>query len=221
MTTQLQKSLSRLEALEKAQLELAKNMVEAYDGAMYSIDLLISGALNRSLALSDGFKSLVNSKNLICAGAILRLQVDTAIRIFAGTLVNDTNKFVSEVLKGKHIRNMKDRDGNRMTDRYLVEKLSDEYSWLPNVYDKTSSYIHLSDTHLFASVQSVKKDKRTLSVKISPVDRDEIPEKLYIEAVEAFIASTEIIIRFVEGWIFTKSHPEIAAKLKAESIKKG
>jgi hypothetical protein len=70
-------------------------------------------------------------------------------------------------------------------------------------------------------VQNVKEDKRTLSVKISSVDRDEIPEKLYNEAVEAFIASTEIIIRFVKGWIFTKSNPEIAAELKAESIKKG
>ena len=58
MTTQLQKSLNRLEALEKAQVELAKKMIEAYDGAMYAIDLFISGALNRSLALSDGFKGL-------------------------------------------------------------------------------------------------------------------------------------------------------------------
>ena len=196
-------------------------MIEAYGGSMYAMDLFISGALNRSLALSDGFRGLVKSKNLICAGAILRLQIDTAIRIFAGTLVEDTNNFVSDVLKGKHIRNFKDRDGNRMTDRYLVTKLSDEYPWLPNVYDKTSSYIHLSDTHLFASVQNVKKDKRTLSVKISPVDRDEVPEKLYDKAVEAFIASTEIIVRFVDGWIFTKSNPEITARLKAESIKKG
>ena len=59
------------------------------------------------------------------------------LRIFAGTLVDDTNKFVSDFLQGKHIRNLKDRDGNRMTDRYLVEKLSDEYPWLPNVYAKT------------------------------------------------------------------------------------
>jgi hypothetical protein len=137
MTTQLKKSLSRLEALDRTQLKLAKNMIKAYDGAMYAIDLFISGALNRSLALSDGFKVLVKSKNLICAGAILRLQIDTAIKIFAGTLVNDTNNFVSDVLKGKHIRNLKDRDGNKMTDRYLVEKLSDDYPWLPSVYDKT------------------------------------------------------------------------------------
>ena len=82
MTTQLQKSLNRLKALEKTQLELAKNMIEAYGGSMYAIDLFISGALNRSLALSDGFKGLVKSKNLICAGAILRLQVDTAIKDF-------------------------------------------------------------------------------------------------------------------------------------------
>jgi hypothetical protein len=221
MISQLQQSLNRVEDLENAQIELAKRMIKAYDGAMYAVDLFISGALNRSAALSEGFKSLVKSKNLICAGAILRLQIDTAIRIFAVTLVDDSNQFVSDVLKGKHIRDLKDRDGKKMTDRYLVEQLSDEYPWLPKVYEKTSSYIHFSDTHLFASVQNVEKDKRTLSLKISAVDRDEIPEKLYIEAVEAFNAATEIIVRFVKGWIFTKSNPEIAAKLKAESIKKG
>jgi hypothetical protein len=221
MTTQFQKSLTRLEDLEKAQIESYKRMMEAYDSAMYAVDLFISGALNRSVALSEGFRSLVKAKNLICAGAILRLQIDTAIRIFAGTLVDDTNQFVSDVLKGHHIRNLKDRDGKKMTDKYLVEKLSGEYPWLPKVYEKTSSYIHLSDTHLFASVQNVDKDKRTLSLKISAVDRDEIPEKLYVEAVDAFNAATEIIVRQVGGWIFTKSNPEIAAKLKAESIKKG
>ena len=219
MTTQLLKSLERLESLENSQLELAKNMIQAHEGSIYAMDLFILGALNRSLATSDGFKGLVKSKNLICAGAILRLQIDTAIRIFAGTLVEDTNKFVGDILKGKHIRNLKDRDGNKMTDRYLVAKLSDGYPWLPNVYKKTSSYIHLSDTHLLASVQNEKKDNGTLSVKTSPVDRDEVPEKLYNEAVEVFIASTEIIIRFVDGWIITKSNPEIAARLKAETIK--
>lgn len=221
MTTQLQKSLNRLKELEKAQIELAKTMIEAYDGSMYAIDLFISGALNRSAALSEGFKGLVKSKNLICAGAILRLQIDTAIRIFAGTLVDDTNLFVSDILKGQHIRNLKDRDENKMTNKYLVNKLSNEYPWLPKVYEKTSSYIHLSDTHLFASVQSIEKDKRKLSLKISPFDRHEIPEKFYIEAVDAFNAAIEIIVRFVEGWIFTKSNPEISAKLKAESIKEG
>lgn len=221
MTAQLQKSLNRLEDFKKDQIELAKRMIEAYDGAMYSVDLYIAGALNRSEALSEGFKSLLKSKNLICAGAILRLQIDTAIRIFAGTLVDDTNQFVGDVLKGQHISKLKDRDGKKMTDRYLVEKLSDEYPWLPKVYEKTSSYIHLSDTHLFASVQNVKEEKRTLSFKISSIDRDEIPEKFYIEAVDAFNAATEIIVRFVEGWIFTKSNPEIAAKLKSESTRKG
>ena len=65
-----------------------------------------------------------------------------------------------------------------------------------------------------------KKDK-TLSIKISPIDKEEIPRELYIEAVDAFIESTKMLIRFIEGWIFTKSYPEQAKTLREKYLKEG
>ena len=217
----MKNSLDQLKAIEKKQLELAKKMLKAYNESLYNMDILVSAALNRSLSLSKGFRVLINEKNLICAGALLRLQIDTAIRIFAGTLVENSNKFVRDVSRGKHIRNLKDRDGNKMTDKYLVEKLSDEYPWLPTVYEKTSSYIHFSDTHIFSSMHTLKNEEKTISIKISSIDKEETPQELYIEAIQAFIASTKMLIRFIEGWIFTKSNPELAKSLREEYLKKG
>ncbi len=137
----MQKPLDQLINLEKTQIDLAKRMVGCHDSSLYAVDLLMSAAINRSLSLSKGFSTLIQDKNLICAGAILRLQIDTAMRIFAGTLVEDSNQFAIDVISGKHIRNMRDRDGNNMTDKYLVGKLSDIYPWLTSVYEKTSGYI--------------------------------------------------------------------------------
>lgn len=41
-------SLARLADLDQAHLELAKQMFDACGGAMYGMDLLAAGALNRS-----------------------------------------------------------------------------------------------------------------------------------------------------------------------------
>ena len=215
----MKKSIAQLISLEKTQVDLAKEMLKAYNESLYAVDLLISAAINRSLSLSKGFRTLVKEKNLICAGAILRLQIDTAIRIFAGTLIEDSNQFASAVIQGQHIRNMKDRDGKKMTDKYLVEKLSDIYSWLPSVYEKTSGYIHFSDTHIFSSMHTLNKTEKTISIKISPFDKEEMPQELYVEAIEAFIATTKILIRFIKGWILTKSYPEQAKKLRDRHLK--
>jgi len=44
-------SLLSLDRLDKAHLELGEQMFEAFGGAMYGMDLLAAGALNRSKAL--------------------------------------------------------------------------------------------------------------------------------------------------------------------------
>ena len=48
-------------------------MLEASGGALYGMDLLAAGALNRSQPHIVGFRQLVEAKNLICGGALLRL----------------------------------------------------------------------------------------------------------------------------------------------------
>ena len=76
-----------LAELEAVHLRLGKEMFEAFGGAMYGMDLLAAGALNRSKAHIAGFSTLIKAKNLICSGALLRLQLDTAMRFFAAFLV--------------------------------------------------------------------------------------------------------------------------------------
>jgi hypothetical protein len=65
----LEASLLSLGRLDKAHLELGKQMFEAFGGAMYGMGLLAAGALNRSKAHIAGFRTLLEAKNLICAGA--------------------------------------------------------------------------------------------------------------------------------------------------------
>lgn len=217
LSKSLVESLSTLAVLDKAHLELGKDMSKAYGGAIYGMDLLAFGALNRSKALIAGFRTLIEARNLICAGALLRLQLDTAMRFFAAFIVEKPHDFAIAVLGGKRIRDLRDRDGKRMTDAYLASKLGEEFEWVPRVYDRTSSYVHLSSTHLMSalSLKAGEGESREFEAKISAEDKP-IPDWIYIEASDAFCASTDILLRYVHGWVFTKGNPELIEKLKRE-----
>ena len=206
----LETRLARLVPLDEAHLELGKQMFEAFGGALYGMDLLAAGALNRSKAHLGGFRQLIGAKNLICAGALLRLQLDTALRFHAAFLVEHPHEFAIAVLGGKRIRDLKDRHGEKMTDAYLVRKLGEEFDWVPRVYERTSGYVHLSATHLMSAMGSTEgaaEPDRSITIKIAAEDKP-LPSWIYIEAVDAFRAATELLLRYVHGWVFTKANPK-------------
>jgi hypothetical protein len=209
-------AFQHLSELDTLHTQIGKDVFTAYGGALYGMDFLAIGALNRSKAHVAGFTSLINAKNLICAGALLRLQLDTAMRFFAAFLVDDPHGFAMKVLSGEKIRKLHDKDGNALTDSYLARRLGMEYEWVPRVYEKTSGYVHLSATHLMSSL-SVKGDASQpgqFEAKIAAEDKD-LPEWLYIETIDAFSASTEILLRYVHGWAFTKDNPDVVKAARA------
>ncbi len=158
---------------------------------------------------------MIEARNFICAASILRLQLDTALRFAAAWLAPDPHLLAHEVLKGTSIRAQKDRGGHQMTDAYLVSILAKEYPWITNVYKQTSGYIHLSEKHIFNSVIEVGHDGR-FAMKMSP-DDVVITDNLYVEAVQAFQAATDVFLRYLEGWVYTKAHVPAATKGGASS----
>lgn len=213
----LEASLTRLKYLDEVHLELGKQMFEAFGGTLYGMDLLTAGVLNRSKAHIAGFRQLIEGKNLICAGALLRLQLDTALRLYAAFLVERPHDFAFAVLGGQRIRDLKDRDGMKMTDSYLVKRLGLEYDWIPRVYERTSGYVHLSAIHLLSAMEAsdCADSDRKITIKISAEDK-RLPEDVYVETIDAFAAATDILLQYVHGWVFTKANPELVQKWKLD-----
>lgn len=211
----VEKALTVLESDQKELVDLAAKMVRAYDGAVYPFDLFANSAVNRSLALSSGFCTLIRDRNLICAGALLRLQLDTAIRFFAGFIVENPHDFAQAVLDGKQIRKLKDQGGKPMSDRHLLSILAKEFPWIEPVYEKTSDYVHLSGTHISSTFDELSKENGSFKIKIGAVDK-ELPEDVYLEAITVFQQSMLIFVRYLNGWIYTKNNPEIVAQMKAK-----
>ena len=197
--------LRRLKKKEKRLLKLAGLGLQADGGAMYPFDFWTNAAANRGIQLSSGFRSSIKKQNAICSGALLRLQIDTALRYSAGWLVKDPHGFVGQIMNGEQINKLRDDDGNLMKDWYLVKRMAQKYPWIEEVYERTSGYVHFSDVHIWSTLcDSEQKEGRTaVTIKIGARDREDLSE-LYLEMITAFEAATDILVNYVEGWVYTK-----------------
>lgn len=202
----LEKLLKHLENAQSFHLEVGLKMSQTGSGAIWPVDLLANGVLNRSANLVDGFIILVRKRNFICCAPLLRLQIDNCLRFYAVYLVKDCHQFAVDVLQGTPVSKIKDRNGKPMTDKYLAEKLNEKHPWILRVYKRTSGYVHLSNTHIFSTVDKTSEEMQArgiLNFKIGRGDNFE-DDELYEKAVSAFIETTKVLFNYLIGWIKTK-----------------
>lgn len=108
---------------------------------------LIFSIVHRAIELNRGFKALTETNNWITAINLLRLQADNCMRLFAISLVEDRLDLYNRIQNGEHIRNIKDAEGNKMTDLYLSQKLDHLYPGFRMLYENTSGFIHFSNEY--------------------------------------------------------------------------
>jgi len=160
-------------------------------------DFFGMGIGRRALALSSGFRVMIEHRNSLCALPIVRMQLDTALRLYAGFFVTDHQKFCHAVMQGAPIDRMKADDGSVMKDRYLVNRVAKRNPWMTTVYKLTSGYIHFSDRHIFEAVRKGEGEKAQMA--IGPVDFDRKP-KHFLEPMRC-VHHLNLIIEFaLKDW---------------------
>jgi hypothetical protein len=192
-------ALTELRELSAEHLDLGKFVLQQ---TFYPLDFLAVAVLNRSLVLLHGFADLLASKRLVAAAPLVRLQLDNALRFSAAWLVPDPHQFAIAVLGGSRIDRLKDREGKRLSDSHLMSRLKDQHPWIEGLYQKTSGYVHLSEAAIFNAVRM--GEGQSLRIHISQHDQF-IPDRLYLEAVDAFRAATMVVFRYVHSWAYTKN----------------
>jgi hypothetical protein len=189
----------------KDHIQLAFLCIQAADGNTYNPDLWVNAAVRRSIQVLDGFATMVLARNLTCCGAMLRTQLDTAMRLFASTIVSDADAFVSHMMGGGKLDHFRDRAGVKLTDRHLCQELSKfdpEYGWVPRVYAATCEFVHMSGRHV--TYMAEVTGERTISYDIQLHD-DRWPERSMLESIRVFGATTDVILSFVHSWLLQKS----------------
>jgi hypothetical protein len=136
--------LQAMKDLERADNEIKELFIQM-QGKDFGYDFLLAiGIARRSCALTSGFKSMLEAKNSLCALALVRMQLDNSLRLYAGFFSKDRMKFSKDVLNGKIISKMKADDNQPMTDNYLARRVSTKNPWVINVYKRpagTSTFL--------------------------------------------------------------------------------
>jgi hypothetical protein len=202
-------AVQNLRASKKAHLDVWTYMMK---GVFFPLDLLAAATLNRSLCLIAGFCTLIESKNIVAAAPLLRMQLDNCLRFSASWLVEKPHEFAERILEGVPIRRLKDRHGNLMTDKHLVETLAAEHPWIKPTYEKSSGYVHLSEKHFFNCMSVVSEKERIINLKISDEDAF-IPDIIYLEGIATFAEATKTVLQFAKRWAFTRNNPKPVAEL--------
>lgn len=131
--------------LRSAELEM---VVPFMNGDFTQWDLYLALSSEYAVRLTDGFISMLESRNLVCAAQLLRAQVGTCLRTFALFAAKDQDAFLERAFNDGRIDRMRDYTGKKMTDARLQELLEPFDSQIKNVYAETSGWVHFSTSIL-------------------------------------------------------------------------
>ena len=197
--TTIDEGLEVLGKHEKALIQLGHSTLSAAGGALYTIDFYVMGAVKRGLAVTAGFRRLIGDRNLVCAGALLRMQLETALRFFGLSLLEHPHDAALELMGGSHMRRMKSRDGHLLRDAYLVDQLSHRHPWVKSVYAETSAFVHFTEKQIFAGLIDVNDEERSFQMLVA-TDDTQAPESAFLEALDAFDAATTLLGELISSW---------------------
>ena len=201
---ELKEILDSIDAYIKELFKLGKWMLEAHPN-LYSYDRFCTAILNRTVNFHKAYISLLKDKNFIAAAPLVRVHMDSLLRLYATRLTNyNVDDFSNKVLGGEKIKNFKDKKGKNLSDNYLVKVLSKEPEmfWVKDIYEQGSGYVHFS--HLVTKQSfGFTSDEILLNGRIR-LDDDLIPISEKIAASIVMMKISNKIAEFIMEWVEQK-----------------
>jgi hypothetical protein len=194
-----------LAAIEKVAEDLSQ-LPETYLGPMgttiHDIDWFALAAIKKTVSLSHAFCTLVREKNTLSAAALVRLQVDTALRVFGLSLVEDVEDAGARLMNDERYDRLKSRDNERLTDAFLHEQLDRRYPGLTGVYRSSSAYVHLSGKHIKTGLWS-REGNPTLYFNLNATDAER-PDEWFADIVSKFSQATNLTAGLITSFMHSR-----------------
>jgi hypothetical protein len=140
------------------------------------------------------------------------MQVDSLARVSYVATAPRADQIAADVLGGGEFRKFKDAEGQRLTDRRLIELATPAHPWLEDVYTATSSWVHFSPEHVRAAwqVRQGDGDADGGGLRLSgaiPLRPEQIPLSTLDELLAAMTKATEELFGYSEAWESRKGRP--------------
>lgn len=200
----LKNTIDQIRERQTDHLKLLHAVLQADGRRLFPADLIVTGAVQRSLMVTKGFLSMLRSQNYLCAGALLRLQIDNILRLYAASLFPSGSDTLKAFLEDRPLSRLKAPDGKPLTDKELCTRVGKIYSWVPLVYERTSGFVHFSGVALLSAIQGISTDGTIqFAVGARLGRRWRTAERL--EAAQAFDEATKAVLEMVYSWGYTKA----------------
>ena len=194
----IKKHTTTLHKLRKQGVALAAGIIGQ---SLTKDDFFFCASLDRCINLIDGFIDVLNQRNLTCAGALLRLQMDNCMRTYAVFIAEDKAAVIDCIISGERVNRQVSKDGSQLSDSYLKKELSKIDSGFSDIYDQASGYIHLSEKAFYQTVVSCEDYHINFQIGHA------LPEKfnpILIEAADAFIHYVKLHYRILDAVVDSK-----------------
>lgn len=160
------------------------------------------------------FCQLMESRNIIAAESILRSQLDTAMRLFGLSLVDDVEAAGTLLMSGQNYSALL-HGGNPklpLRDWYLRDKLSQRYPWVSQTYQDACESVHLT-------AEAIKRKLNLLHDRIffnlSGLDHESVAETTYFHLTDTFYISLQMTVCLLQEFLATRPQPpERAARMR-------
>lgn len=182
----IEQKISGLKELREQGKSLAADIISE---TFLKEDFFFLASLDRCMNLIDGFICMLQERNLTCAGALLRLQMDNCLRTYAPFVAKDRDAVFDCIITGEPINKLQSNDGKNMSDAYLKTSLAQYDRNFAKVYDNVCGFIHLSEKAFYQMIEKCEGNKFEFQVGLK------LPEKrnpVLIEAADAFIHYVEL-----------------------------
>jgi len=185
--------------IRKRYLKAFSDHFEKADGSpIYAADLIMFGLMDRNIGLVESMPKLIEDENIHALAPLLRVQLDGLLRIHAFRLVTEPEELAVHVIKGGELRKYKDRDGNKLTDRYLVNSLKDDLPYVESMYDKLCGWVHFSESHIFTAATE-GKEPQSIEIGIGGF-RKKIGSEIFEDAIQAIEAIHKATTEIIEAY---------------------
>jgi prophage maintenance system killer protein len=159
----------------------------------------VLAAIKKTASLTHAFCILTRAKNTLAAASLIRLQLDTAMRIFGLSLIDDIEDAGTRLMNDESYRNLRSRNNEKLSDAVLHRELNKHYPGLTDVYEATSSYVHLSSAHIKTGL-SERQGSRTLFFHLNGAD-DSNPDESFADIVDSFAQATSLTAELIEDFM--------------------
>lgn len=219
-TFDLEAELQKIEAAAAVLSKFPPKYIGAHGSKISDIDWYVIAAMKKTASLAHAFCTLIRAKNALTSAALIRMQLDTGLRVFGLSRIGDLDAAGLHLMNDGKYTALRARSGEWLSDKYLHTELDKAYPGLSEVYNNTSAFVHLSSAHI-KTVLTPRDGTSVLYFDLKGTD-DRLSEEWIAEAVDAFQQATDLAIELIEGclgYLRAREHARRSAPTQTDNAR--